>query len=126
MVRFTFMTVCNSVIICTVQLYAFDCYVQPLGPIKNLPPGYLFLCPLTDFETKGPGCFRIPDCPAYWSRDPIGTEKVNVGEAGSLGFPELAWHMEVVAGSWDSSVYHGIRRFHEAKHFDSDSLDVAI
>ncbi|KAJ7794414.1 hypothetical protein B0H14DRAFT_3497008 [Mycena olivaceomarginata] len=64
--------------------------------------------------------------PTYWARDPIGAEKLNAEEARILGFPDLAWRIEVMGGSWNSSVYHGIREFHEAKGFDVNGQDVAI
>ncbi|KAJ7734051.1 hypothetical protein B0H14DRAFT_511811 [Mycena olivaceomarginata] len=107
------------------QVYAIDCYLQLLGPIKNLPPGYLFLCPLTDFETEVSRSFRIPDCPAYWSRDPIGAE-LNPEEARNLGFPDLAWRMECGGAFWDNSTYTGIRQFDEGKGFDPNTQEVAV
>jgi hypothetical protein len=94
--------------------------------MENLPLGSLFLCPLAEFQMDVPGCFRIPDCPAYWARDPTGAEKLNAEEARILGFPDLSWRIEVMGGSWNSSVYHGIREFHEAKGFDVNGQDVAI
>ncbi|KAF8214609.1 hypothetical protein K438DRAFT_882760 [Mycena galopus ATCC 62051] len=97
-----------------------------LGPIENLPPGYLFLCPLAEFETDLPGCFVIPDCTAYWSVDPLGAERLSAEEARTLGLPEIHSWMEVWVKYWDSSDYDGIHQFHEAKGFDPYSQDVAI
>ncbi|KAF8214525.1 hypothetical protein K438DRAFT_881148 [Mycena galopus ATCC 62051] len=97
-----------------------------LGPIENLPPSYLFLCPLAMFETDLPGCFTIPDCTAYWSVDPSGAERLSTEEARTLGLPEIHSWMEVWGKYWDSSDYDGIWQFHEAKGFDPYSQDVAI
>ncbi|KAF8214600.1 hypothetical protein K438DRAFT_882436 [Mycena galopus ATCC 62051] len=97
-----------------------------LGPIKNLPPGYLFLCPLAEFETHFSGCFAIPDCTAYWSVNPSGAERLSAEEARALGLPEIHSWMEVWGNCWDSSDYDGIRQFHKAKGFDPYSHDVAM
>jgi hypothetical protein len=96
------------------------------GPIDNLPPGYLFLCPFREIETDVPGCFHIHDCPAYWSHDPLGAERLSAEEARTLGFPDIDSWMEVRGIFWDSSVYEGVRQFHEAKGFDPYSQDAAI
>ncbi|KAJ7438188.1 hypothetical protein B0H11DRAFT_2254776 [Mycena galericulata] len=34
--------------------------------------------------------------------------------------------MDVSGVSWDSSIYVGLRQFHEAKGFDPDSQDAAL
>ncbi|KAJ7321933.1 hypothetical protein DFH08DRAFT_941821 [Mycena albidolilacea] len=96
------------------------------GPITNLPPGYLFLSPTTELETKVPACFRIPGCPAYWSLDPLGAQRLTEEKAGALGFPTIALRMEASGNSWDTTVYAGIREFHESKGFDSYSQEVAV
>ncbi|KAF8214541.1 hypothetical protein K438DRAFT_881556 [Mycena galopus ATCC 62051] len=97
-----------------------------LGPIENLPPSYLLLCPMVEFETDLPGCFVIPDCTAYWSVDPSGAERLSAEEARTLGLPDIDSWMEVGVRYWDSSVYDRICQFHEAKGFDPYSQDMAI
>jgi hypothetical protein len=88
------------------------------------PSGYLFLCPAKDFQT-GPSSFRWPDCPAYWSVDPAGAQRLSPDETARLGFPSIQLITEVREWSWDSSVYSGLRQFHQAKGFDADSQDIA-
>jgi hypothetical protein len=88
------------------------------------PLGYLFLCP-TDYFRTGPSSFCWPDGPAYWSLDPSGAERLTMNEATALGFPSIRFHTEIMGHIWDSSVYAGTRRFHEAKGFDPESQDLA-
>ncbi|KAJ7037126.1 hypothetical protein C8F04DRAFT_916634, partial [Mycena alexandri] len=88
------------------------------------PTGYLFLCPPTAFQA-GSSSFRWPDSPAYWSLDPLGIEHLSTEEAMALGFPSLLLNTIVYGYSCDASVYAGLRQFHAAKGFDSDSQDVA-
>ncbi|KAJ7609304.1 hypothetical protein B0H17DRAFT_19912 [Mycena rosella] len=95
------------------------------GPTDGLPPGYLFICPLKDLNPDDPSCFRYPDCPAYWSLDPTGVERLSTEEATDLGFPSFEFEAAAQGYSWDSSVYEGLRQFHEAKEFDPYSQDVA-
>jgi len=90
----------------------------------NPPKGFLFLCPPKDFQT-GPLTFRWPDCPAYWSLDPSGVECLSMDDAVGLGFPSIKPSLCIRGRSWDPIVYAGLRKFHEAKGFDPDSLDVA-
>lgn len=87
------------------------------------PKGYLFLCP-TQYFLSGPS-FRWPDCPAYWSLDPSGIERLSVAEANARGFPSLNLTPHFFGKSWDAGVYAGLRKFHEGKGFDPDSQDVA-
>ncbi|KAJ7153835.1 hypothetical protein C8R46DRAFT_1228126 [Mycena filopes] len=93
-------------------------------PSGNCPQGYLFLCPKQDFQVPST-MFRWPACPAYWSLDASGDERLSTEEATQLGFPllELATQLEGV--SWDTSVYAGLRQFHRAKGFDPERQDVA-
>ncbi|KAF7334933.1 hypothetical protein MVEN_02243000 [Mycena venus] len=91
-----------------------------------LPPGYLFLCPLVELKTEVPGCLGIPDCPAYWSLDPSGAERLSPEKASNIGFPEIELCTQVYGRSWDSSVHAGIRQFHEAKGFDPYDQEVAL
>lgn len=88
------------------------------------PPGYLFLCPAEDFQI-GPSSFCWPDCVAYWSLDPSGAKRLSTDEATSLGFPSIQFRTTIEGPSWDSGVYAGIRRFHQAKGFDPESQDLA-
>ncbi|KAJ7063827.1 hypothetical protein C8F01DRAFT_1021946 [Mycena amicta] len=89
-----------------------------------LSKGYLFLCPAEDFEV-GPSLFCWPDCPAYWSLDPTGVERLSTEEASRLGFPSFDLTSEVWVDSWDDSVYAGIRNFQRAKGFNPYTQDVA-
>jgi hypothetical protein len=86
--------------------------------------GYLFLCPTNDFKVT-PSLLRWPDCPTYWSLDPGGVQRLNPEEATALGFPLIDLTINIRGCSWDSTVYTGLRDFHRAKGFDSDSQDVA-
>ncbi|KAJ6576935.1 hypothetical protein DFH09DRAFT_1310959 [Mycena vulgaris] len=100
-------------------------YQVTLTDTGRIPPGYLFLCPLRDFESEIPSHFRLPECPAYWSLDPSGAERLSTEEADELGFPRLECKMNVWVCSWDESVYNGLRKFHEGKGYDPYSQDVA-
>ncbi|KAJ6518024.1 hypothetical protein C8R47DRAFT_3663 [Mycena vitilis] len=93
-------------------------------PPKDLPAGYLFLCPTADFKT-GPSSFRWPECPAYWSLDATGIERLSTEEANRLGFPSIQLETLIFLASWDAGVYAGLRQFHQAKGFDPDSQNVA-
>ncbi|KAJ6561654.1 hypothetical protein B0H19DRAFT_1259317 [Mycena capillaripes] len=88
------------------------------------PKGFLFVCPQTHFQ-RGATSVRWPECPAYWSHDPSGIERLSTEEATRLGFPSMQFEMDVYGYSYDASVYAGLRQFHEAKGFDPDSQDVA-
>ncbi|KAJ6555883.1 hypothetical protein B0H19DRAFT_137375 [Mycena capillaripes] len=88
------------------------------------PAGFLFLCSTEDFQI-GPSSFRWPECPAYWSLDPLGVERLTAEEANELGFPSFQLCTEAWTKFWDASVYAGLRQFHKAKGFDPDSQDVA-
>ncbi|KAJ7767235.1 hypothetical protein B0H16DRAFT_353883 [Mycena metata] len=91
---------------------------------EGAPPGYLFLCPQKAFET-GPFLYKLPDCPAYWSLDPLGVECLSAEDATSLGFPAIQLSVVLEGHSWDDSVYVGLRQFHQAKGFDPESQDIA-
>ncbi|KAJ6580611.1 hypothetical protein B0H19DRAFT_1111916 [Mycena capillaripes] len=90
----------------------------------NIPKGFLFLCPETHFQA-GPSSFTWPNCPAYWSLDASGTERLSMDEAMRLGFPAPKLSTKIWGRSWDASVYAGLRQFHRAKGFNPDSQDVA-
>ncbi|KAJ6525955.1 hypothetical protein B0H19DRAFT_1197520 [Mycena capillaripes] len=89
-----------------------------------IPDGFLFLCPEKEFRT-GPSSFKWPECPAYWSLDPTGAERLGKEDSTNLGFPSLQFSMTIRGRSWDPSVYAGLRHFHQAKGFDPDSQDIA-
>ncbi|KAJ7044392.1 hypothetical protein C8F04DRAFT_1250350 [Mycena alexandri] len=91
---------------------------------EDPPPGYLFLCPEEDFQTS-PYSFRWPNRAAYWSLDSEGIAILSTEKAARLGFPSLQRTTKVYGEFWDTSVYAGLRKFHGAKWFDSDSQDVA-
>jgi hypothetical protein len=98
--------------------------IQISAAMEDGPSGYLFVCPIEDFQT-GPSSFRWPDFPAYWSRDPSGLEHFTTEVATRLGFPSIQLSMELWGRYWDTSVYAGLRQFHQGKGFDPDSQDVA-
>ncbi|KAJ7912283.1 hypothetical protein B0H13DRAFT_1613703 [Mycena leptocephala] len=90
--------------------------------LEHPPLGYLFVCPEKDVQI-GPSSFRFPDCPAYWSLDPSGTERLSLEEATELGFPSIELTTAIWSHSWDADVYAALRQFHRAKGFDPDSQD---
>jgi hypothetical protein len=92
--------------------------------VEHCPPGYLFVCPEKDLQI-GPSSFRMPDCPAYWSLDPLGAERLSVEETAELGFPSIWTQTFTHADIWNTDVYAVLRQFHQAKGFDPDSQDVA-
>ncbi|KAK7006312.1 hypothetical protein R3P38DRAFT_3037830 [Favolaschia claudopus] len=93
----------------------------------NPPQGYLFLCPAQHFH-RGDPChsFAWPECPAYWSLDPLGMDRLDEPSAAALGFPNLKFSTATWWRSWDGSVYTGLRQFHEGKGFDAESEEVAL
>jgi hypothetical protein len=96
-----------------------------IAPTAEDPPmGYLFFCPPENFQT-GPSSFRWSECPAYWSLDPSGVERLSAEDATYLGFPSISLSTEIGGRSWDGSVYAGLCQFHQATGFDPDSQDVA-
>ncbi|KAJ6538703.1 hypothetical protein DFH09DRAFT_1042106 [Mycena vulgaris] len=108
--------------------YVFVDHIQcrlTLSDTDRIPAGYLFLCPLRNFESETPAHFRLPECPAYWSLGPSGGERLSTEEAEELGFPHFDFTMHVYGDSWDELVYRGIHQFHEGKGYDPYSQDVA-
>ncbi|KAF7374290.1 hypothetical protein MSAN_00312200 [Mycena sanguinolenta] len=91
---------------------------------RAMPTGFLFLCPPGDFRT-GQSSLKWPECPAYWSLDESGAERLTLEVANSLGFPSFLLSTEIEGWAWDASVYAGLRQFHQGKGFDPDSQDVA-
>ncbi|KAJ7266117.1 hypothetical protein C8J57DRAFT_1182588, partial [Mycena rebaudengoi] len=100
-------------------------YSLSLADKNDIHDGYLFLCPLHDLQGNSPSEFRYPACPAYWSLDPSGAERLGSEEAERLGFPSFTLRMTAWVNSWDDLVCAGIREFHQAKGFDPYSQDVA-
>jgi hypothetical protein len=98
--------------------------VQISATPKDGPSGYLFLCPRSDFHV-GKSVFGWPDCAAYWSRDPLGLERLSTNEAMRFGFPSIKLKRSVYIRSWDADVYAGLRQFHQGKGFNPDSQDIA-
>ncbi|KAJ6484568.1 hypothetical protein DFH09DRAFT_1340002 [Mycena vulgaris] len=91
---------------------------------ENIPEGYLFLCRMEDVGS-GQCSVRWPDCPAYWSLDASGAERLTTEKATELGFPAIELQVWALGPSWDESVYAGLRTFHRGKGFDPQSLDIA-
>ncbi|KAJ6459477.1 hypothetical protein C8R47DRAFT_1226614 [Mycena vitilis] len=98
--------------------------VEIAMPTRDPPKGFLFLSLAKHFQV-GPSSFKWPDCPAYWSLDPSGVERLSTEDATKLGFPSIELLTRVWVRSWDASIYRGLRQFHQAKGFDPDSQDVA-
>ncbi|KAJ7872591.1 hypothetical protein B0H13DRAFT_2059226 [Mycena leptocephala] len=68
---------------------------------------------------------RPLQCPAYWSLDPAGIERLSPEVASTMGFPTLEWKSTVCRKAWDARIYAGLSQFHAAKGFDPNSQDVA-
>ncbi|KAJ6512399.1 hypothetical protein C8R45DRAFT_890207 [Mycena sanguinolenta] len=95
-----------------------------ISTTADMPTGFLFLCPPKQFQS-GPSSLKWPECPAYWSLNSSGIERLTPEDAADLGFPSFVLSTEVLVFSWDANVYAGLRGFHLAKGFDPDSQDVA-
>ncbi|KAJ7606039.1 hypothetical protein FB45DRAFT_941515 [Roridomyces roridus] len=110
------------------EKYVFTYHVRfRLGFEKTLndcPPGYLFLCPGSDFQV-GPLEFRWPQCPAYWSLDESGKERLGEVEAHRLGFPNMTFATKVCGLSWHQNAYTAVAKLHQAKGFDPYTQDAA-
>ncbi|KAF8137787.1 hypothetical protein K438DRAFT_734353 [Mycena galopus ATCC 62051] len=92
---------------------------------QSLPNGYLFLCPLEDFQTSE-SLFQRAEAYAYWSPDPSGSPRLSPGESVDCGFSAPQLRIRLSVRSWGSYPYDALRQFHLAKDFDPDSQDVAI
>ncbi|KAJ7107874.1 hypothetical protein C8R44DRAFT_744454 [Mycena epipterygia] len=92
---------------------------------QNSVEGYLFLCPSQNLKI-GKSSFRWPDCPAYWSLDPSGVERLSRDEAIRLTFPPMDFGVIVGGSYWDATVYAGLRQFHQANGFNPESRDLAL
>ncbi|KAJ6532516.1 hypothetical protein B0H19DRAFT_1272783 [Mycena capillaripes] len=109
-----------------VYVDCIECQLLLKGPIDTLPPGYLFLCPLTDIQTELLGHFQIPACAAYWSHDSSGMERLSAEEARNEGFPDIELRMQAAGRTREDDVYTGVRQLHQAKGFDPCSQELAI
>ncbi|KAJ7620070.1 hypothetical protein FB45DRAFT_929398 [Roridomyces roridus] len=89
--------------------------------------GYLFLCPVEDFNIGAHSVWwPLPDhSPWFWSLDPAGGNRLSAEDAALLGFPGIELSSQAWLASWDATVYEGLGEFHRAKGFDPDSQDVA-
>ncbi|KAF7377025.1 hypothetical protein MSAN_00120600 [Mycena sanguinolenta] len=78
-------------------------------------------------QTTGdpPEGFLFLSCTAYWSLDPSGIDRLGFEEVTQFEFPSFELTTNAYGLYWDSSVYDGLRQFHEAKGFDPYSQDVA-
>ncbi|KAJ6615852.1 hypothetical protein B0H10DRAFT_40391 [Mycena sp. CBHHK59/15] len=87
-----------------------------------LDGAYLFLCPIQDLYDIGSGLFRMPDCAAFFSYNPSGTERL---ASDSNGFPDIQVSVLGTHASWPMEIYDNVRNFHANKGFDPYSQDVA-
>ncbi|KAF7349764.1 hypothetical protein MSAN_01703600 [Mycena sanguinolenta] len=91
---------------------------------RNPPDGYLFLCSPGNFQS-GKTSFRWPACPAYWSLDSCGKDRLSTEDASSLGFPSLTLKTRVHGNFWDEAAYAALRKIHEVKGIDPECQDPA-
>ncbi|KAJ7464450.1 hypothetical protein FB451DRAFT_1042267, partial [Mycena latifolia] len=61
----------------------------------------------------------------YWSFDPSGVERLSAVEATNLGLPSIELTTKITGFSGDTTLYTGLRKFHQAKGFDPDSQHLA-
>ncbi|KAF8181460.1 hypothetical protein K438DRAFT_1841179, partial [Mycena galopus ATCC 62051] len=94
-------------------------------PTAEPPDAFLFLCPPENFLIRDTLSFEWPDCPAYWSFDPSGAERLSPEDAIKFGFPSMERSTRMRGRSWGDMVYAGLRQFHQGKGFDPDSQDLA-
>ncbi|KAJ7436176.1 hypothetical protein B0H11DRAFT_1394086 [Mycena galericulata] len=92
---------------------------------EEIPEGYLFLCSLSDLQSEDGKFLECPECPAYWSLDSTGNDRLSPEKASALGFPTFEWKRTVSCKSWGSRVYASLGEFHAAKGFDPNSQDIA-
>ncbi|KAF7353114.1 hypothetical protein MSAN_01498700 [Mycena sanguinolenta] len=95
---------------------------------REIPEGYLFVCPPDDLRTSTEhhaNLYQWPACPAYWSLDPSGADRLSTEDARNLGFPAIHIETFMIGVSWDHGVYQGLRRFHEGKGHHPESQEVA-
>ncbi|KAF7353290.1 hypothetical protein MSAN_01517000 [Mycena sanguinolenta] len=91
---------------------------------RDIPDGYLFVCPSRHLRTNTEphaNLYQWPACPAYWSFDPSGADRLSMEDANNLGFPAIHIETRMFGYFWD----RGLRRFHEGKEHDPESREVA-
>ncbi|KAF7334346.1 hypothetical protein MSAN_02379500 [Mycena sanguinolenta] len=94
----------------------------------HISEGYLFVCPPQHFHTgteAHANLYQWPACPAYWSLEPSGADRLSTEDAKNLGFPTIHIETTMYGHSWDRSIYTGLQQFHEGKGFDPESREVA-
>ncbi|KAF7353209.1 hypothetical protein MSAN_01508600 [Mycena sanguinolenta] len=104
------------------------CFMLQIADERDIPDGYLLVCPPRDFRTgtePHSNLYQWPACPVYWSLDPSGADRLSTEDARILGFPAIHIETRIDGFSWDRSVYKGLRRFHEGKGHDPESREVA-
>jgi hypothetical protein len=126
LVYLLFHAVAIVVMISPVSIYGVDYCLKLFGPTDNLFFGYLFLCPLAEFQVDTPTSFRVPAQLAYLSLDASGVKRLSGEVVEDLGFPSIKFGVDLWGRTWDASVYDGIRQFHEAKGFDPYSQEAAL
>ncbi|KAJ7442953.1 hypothetical protein B0H11DRAFT_2204353 [Mycena galericulata] len=94
---------CNKGNYALVDALEFTVIVE--GRARGDVRGYLFVCLPEDFRLPGTSSFRWHDCPAYWSFDPTGAERLSTEAAIHLGFPPIQFRTRVKLKSWDDTVY---------------------
>ncbi|KAF7353117.1 hypothetical protein MSAN_01499000 [Mycena sanguinolenta] len=113
--------VCIDVVQFTLQIVN-ERHIDP----NSIPEGYLFICPPRDFRTElDTASYAWPACPAYWSLDPSGADRLSTEGARLVGFPAIHIETSLCGMSWDRGVYKGLRRFHEGKGLDPDDREAA-
>ncbi|KAJ6574290.1 hypothetical protein B0H19DRAFT_1063267 [Mycena capillaripes] len=91
---------------------------------ESVSTGFLFLCPKKDFQI-GRSSFCWPECPAYWSLDASGLDRLSTKKATQLGFPSIQMKTLIEGDYWDASVSTGLSQFCRAKGLDLESPQVA-
>ncbi|KAJ7448761.1 hypothetical protein FB451DRAFT_760590 [Mycena latifolia] len=91
------------------------------APTQKAPQGYLLVYPHRDLRT-GELTSRWPEYPAFWSFD--GVTRLSTEQAAQFGFPSIKFSTQIHGEEWDSSVYAGLRKFHEGKGFDPEDEDL--
>ncbi|KAJ7737428.1 hypothetical protein DFH07DRAFT_966481 [Mycena maculata] len=102
---------CPSHLQATIFIWGIDYEATFSDLPEEIPEGYLFLCPLNDLRSESGKFLECPECPAYWSLDPMGNERLNPEKASTLGVPTLKWNA-------------GLGEFHAAKGFEPNSQDI--
>ncbi|KAF7353197.1 Kinase-like protein [Mycena sanguinolenta] len=103
-------------------------FILRIADTRHVPEGYLFVCPPQDFHTgiePQVHLYQWPVCPAYWSLDSTGADRLSTEDARMLGFPAIHIETTMFGYSWNRGVYNGLRRFHQGKGFDPFSREVA-